>query len=168
MSSEICQLFSFGLSVCKMIYHGYILELLYTWKVCKLYLTCVYQCSIVIRYFPQWAVPPSIQIMVCRLLGAKPLSKPLLVYKEIDPWDKAQRKLDELYGILYKKMHLKMSSAMSWPFWPGFTVLKIYIGNTFLNCRTQEKLANSIWFPDIYVRSQSAICLSKLGHHRFG
>ena len=34
-------------------------------------------------YMPQWNGPSSAQIMACRLLGAKPLSEPMLVYWQL-------------------------------------------------------------------------------------
>ena len=37
-------------------------------------------------YMRQWIGSAQIQIMACRLFGAKPLSKPMLGYHQMDPW----------------------------------------------------------------------------------
>ena len=34
---------------------------------------------------PQWTGSPLVQIMTCRLLGAKPLPEPMLTYSQLDP-----------------------------------------------------------------------------------
>ena len=36
-------------------------------------------------YMRQWIVSALVQIMACRLLGAKPLSKQMLAYRQLDP-----------------------------------------------------------------------------------
>ena len=36
-------------------------------------------------YMRQWIGPALVQIMACRLFGAKPLSKPMLDYCQLDP-----------------------------------------------------------------------------------
>ena len=48
------------------------------------------------------------QIMSCRLLGAKPLSKPMLGYCQLGPWEQ-----------IAVNFYLKISSAKWWPFCPG-------------------------------------------------
>ena len=45
--------------------------------------------------------------MACRLIGAKPISKPMLTYIELD----IQQILISMLTFSVKKMHLKMSSA---------------------------------------------------------
>ena len=37
------------------------------------------------EYMRQWTMPPLIQIIACRLFGAKPLSKPMLTNFQMDP-----------------------------------------------------------------------------------
>ena len=36
-------------------------------------------------YMRQWIGPALVQVMVCRIFGAKPLSKPVLGYYQLDP-----------------------------------------------------------------------------------
>ena len=38
-------------------------------------------------YMRQKPTPPLVQIMVCRLFDAKPLSEPMLEYCQLDPWE---------------------------------------------------------------------------------
>ena len=40
----------------------------------------------------QWSGPSSVQIMACRLIGAKPLSGPMLAYCQLDPWEQTSVK----------------------------------------------------------------------------
>ena len=52
-----------------------------------------------------------VQIMVCRLIGAKPLSEPMLDYCQLDPCEHISVKFNPTTTILLKNMHVKMSSA---------------------------------------------------------
>ena len=45
-----------------------------------------------VAYMRQWIGSALIQIMACRLLGAKPLSKPELVSCQLDPWEQTSVK----------------------------------------------------------------------------
>ena len=38
-------------------------------------------------YMRQWTVPALVQVMACRLFGAKQLSEPMLPYFQLDPWE---------------------------------------------------------------------------------
>ena len=49
----------------------------------------------------QWPGSVLVQVMACRLFGAKPLPEPLQVYYQLDSWEQ----------VPFKKMHLKLSSA---------------------------------------------------------
>ena len=69
-------------------------------------------------YMHQWIASALVQIMVCRLFGAKPLSKPMLC--AIVNWslrNKFQRNFSQKSN--FKKACLKMSSAKWRPFCPG-------------------------------------------------
>ena len=71
----------------------------------------------------QWIGPAMVQIMTCGLLGAKPLSKPVLGYcSEI---------LIKIQKFSFRKRHAKMLSAKWWPFCPGGDVLKPVILTVF-------------------------------------
>ena len=43
-------------------------------------------------YMRQWIGSALVQIMACRLFGAKPLSKPMLGYYQLDPWEQISMK----------------------------------------------------------------------------
>ena len=62
----------------------------------------------------QWTGPALVQIMACRLFGAKPLPEIMLVYCQLHSWKQISVKFESEFRILwfiFKKMHLKMSSA---------------------------------------------------------
>ena len=42
----------------------------------------------------QWTRPSLVRIMACRLIGAKPLSEPMLVYCWLGPWEQFSVKFD--------------------------------------------------------------------------
>ena len=71
-------------------------------------------------YMRQWTRPSLIQIMACRLTGAKPLSEPMPEYCLLDPWEQT--------SVKFKKMHLDLLSAKWQPFCLGLNVL-MYEGN---------------------------------------
>ena len=48
-----------------------------------------------------------VQIMACRLFGAKPLLEPMLGYCQMDSWEQIAMKFESEF----KKMHLKLSSG---------------------------------------------------------
>ena len=56
--------------------------------------------------------------MACRLVGAKPLSEPMLEICQLDPWDK-------IFTSSFRKIYLKMSSAKWRPFCLGLNVLML-------------------------------------------
>ena len=45
-----------------------------------------------VAYVRQWTVSALVKIMACRLFGAKPLSKPMLVYHPLDHWEQTSMK----------------------------------------------------------------------------
>ena len=51
-----------------------------------------------------------VQIMACRLYGAEPLSKPMMGYCELDPYEQTSVKFQSKY-FCFTKMHIKISSA---------------------------------------------------------
>ena len=64
--------------------------------------------------------------MACRLFGAKPLSKPMQGYCELDPKEHISMNFFKLklQTFSFTKLHLKISSAKWWPFCPGADELK--------------------------------------------
>ena len=62
--------------------------------------------------YMQWTGSALVQIMACRLFGAKPLPEPMLAYCQLGSWEQFLVKI--WIGILSfscKKMHLKLLSA---------------------------------------------------------
>ena len=68
-------------------------------------------------YMRQWIGSALVQIMACRLFSAKPLSKPMLGYCQLDPWEKNFSEI--ITNFSFTKMQLKISSAKRRPFCPG-------------------------------------------------
>ena len=57
--------------------------------------------------------------MACHLFGAKPLSKPMITYRKLDPKEHNSMK----YLLKFKEMHLQILSAKWLPFRLGINVL---------------------------------------------
>ena len=53
-------------------------------------------------YMRQWSGPASVQIMTCRLFGAKPLPEPMLTYCQVDSWEQISAFKTLLFS--FKKM----------------------------------------------------------------
>ena len=66
----------------------------------------------------QWGGPALVQVMACRLFGAKPLPEPMLTYCQLDPWEQTSVKFESKYKTVFMKMHLEMSYAKWRPFCP--------------------------------------------------
>ena len=45
-------------------------------------------------YMRQWTGSALVQVMACRLLGAKPLPKPMLIYCQLGPWQQTTVKFE--------------------------------------------------------------------------
>ena len=70
-------------------------------------------------YMRQWIRSAWVQIMACRLFGAKPLSKPMLGYCQLDHWEQTSVTFFiKIENISFTKMHLKILSAKRRPFCP--------------------------------------------------
>ena len=68
-------------------------------------------------YMPQWIGPVLVQIMACRLSGAKPLPEAILTYSQLD---QNSGKFESKYNFFFIiKMHLKMAAAKWGSFCPG-------------------------------------------------
>ena len=67
-------------------------------------------------YMRHWSGSTLVQVMACRLLGAKPLPEPMLAYCLLSSLGTNFNEiLIEIQPFSFKKMRLKMSSA-KWPF----------------------------------------------------
>ena len=65
-----------------------------------------------VAYIHQWTGSSLVQIMACRLLGAKPFTESVLGYCELDFWEQISVKFEsDFHQFSIKKMHLIMSSA---------------------------------------------------------
>ena len=61
----------------------------------------------------QWTGLSLVQVMACRLVGARPLPEPTLSYCQLDPKEQFQIQI-QTFSLI--KMHFKMSSAQWRPF----------------------------------------------------
>ena len=98
-----------------------------------------------VMHICQCNIPTLVQIMACRLFGAKPLSEAMLLYSPLAPKDhyNFSKNLSRTQKFSFKKMHLKTLSAKSWLFCLGLTML------------TLQKLISSICWK----QNLSSICL---------
>ena len=62
-------------------------------------------------YMRQWTHQVLVQVMACRLVGAKPLPEPILAYCQLDPWEQTSENRFKIHKFSFMKMHLKTSSA---------------------------------------------------------
>ena len=76
-------------------------------------------------YMRQWTGSSLVQVVACRLFGAKPLPEPMLAYSQLDSWKYISVKLGILSFSL-KKMQLKMPSVKMAAILSGGDELTIY------------------------------------------
>ena len=62
-----------------------------------------------VAYMRQWLGSALVQIMACRQFGAKPLSKPMLAYCQLDHNNKLQLIFNKNTQFFIHEMHLKIS-----------------------------------------------------------
>ena len=74
-------------------------------------------------YMCQWTKSSLVQIMAFRLFGAKPLSKPMLEYCQLEPAEPTSVTFKSKFNIFIQEMYWKMSSPKSRPFCLGLNVL---------------------------------------------
>ena len=53
-------------------------------------------------YMRHWTRSALVQVMACRLFGAKPLHKPMLIYCQLGPWEQTSMK----FASKYKTFHI--------------------------------------------------------------
>ena len=68
-------------------------------------------------YMRLWIGSALVQIMACRLFGAKSLSEPLLLIRSLGT--NFSENLIKIQNFSFTKMHWKVSSVKRWPFCPG-------------------------------------------------
>ena len=71
----------------------------------------------------QYTSPPLIQIMACRLLGAKPFSEPMLLYCQLDTRKQIIR--FQIPTKVIRDTHLEMSSAKWRPYCLDLSTLRM-------------------------------------------
>ena len=76
------------------------------------------------RIYASVILPSLVQIMACRLVGAKPLSKPMWNINNWTPRNKHQWSFNAINTCSFKKMHLKISSGKWQPYCLSINVLK--------------------------------------------
>ena len=60
-------------------------------------------------YMRQWTRSALVQVMACRLFGAKPLPEPMLAYCQLDSWEQISVKFEsEFYHFHLKHMHFEI------------------------------------------------------------
>ena len=83
---------------------------------------CVNPLRLSEAYMCQWTRPSLVQIMACRVFGAKPLSEPIVYYCQLDLRKRLQ---SNCIQRKFKKILLKMSSAKWRPFCLSLNVLSV-------------------------------------------
>ena len=71
-------------------------------------------------YMRQWTGSSLVQIMACRLFGAKPLSKPMLGYCQLDSWEQVSVKFESEFYYFHSSKCIWKCRLPKWrPFCPG-------------------------------------------------
>ena len=109
-------------------------------------------------YMCQWIGSSLVQVMACRLLGAKPLPEPMLPYCQLNSWEQISVKFEpEFYH--FQKMHLKM--------WSPKIAAILSRGNELILCGLVSKVKHE-WKPTsvkLYSKSQiTKRLLQNFGH----
>ena len=79
-------------------------------------------------YMRQWTGSALLQIMACRLFGAKPLPEPMLAYCQLDSWEQISVKFEsEFYRFDSRKCIWTCRLPRWQPFCPGWDELTHWI-----------------------------------------
>ena len=71
-------------------------------------------------YMRQWTRSALVQVMACRMFGAKPAPEPMLVYCQLDSWQQISVKLElEFYHFHWRKFICNCRLPTWRPFCPG-------------------------------------------------
>ena len=87
-------------------------------------------------YMRQWTGSTLVQVMACRLFGAKPLPEPMLTFCQLDPLEQTSVKFESKYEIFRCWNCIWKRSSVKWqPFCLGENDLNI----VFSICMSQER-----------------------------
>ena len=101
----------------------------------------------------RWTGSSLVQIMACRLLGAKPLPEPMLVYCRLDSWEQVSVKFkSEFYHFHSRKCIWKCLSKWQ-PFCPGEDELMLS------NCCWITHTAMIAWCMDGWMDGWMDVCV---------
>ena len=104
-------------------------------KFLMLYRSCtysIYSSPPGAAYMCQLIESALVQIMACRLFGAKPLSKPMLDYRQLDPWDKIQWNFNQTTKISIHEnasdnIVCEMAAILSWGRWVNIILSSVSV-----------------------------------------
>ena len=101
-------------------------------------------------FMHQWIGSALVQIMACRLFGAKPVSKPMLCYCQLDPWEQTLVKLLSKYKTFYSrkciwKYHLRNGDHFVKGGWDNMAIiLQMHVLIHFVEWKLLNFDSNSI------------------------
>ena len=75
---------------------------------------------------------PVVLMIVCRLVGARPLPEPMLVIVHWTLRKKHHRNCNRNWYLSFKIIHVNLTFAIRWPFGRGFNLLSQHWGHTSL------------------------------------
>ena len=99
-------------------------------------------------YMRLWTGPQLVQVMACRLFGAKPIPEPMLTFCQLDPWEQTSVKCESKYKSFHSwdciwKCRLRNGGhfaegemSLSRFYMPK----KVSMNNPFLDCRANVKV----------------------------
>ena len=70
-------------------------------------------------YMRRWTGLSLVQVMACRLLGAKPLPEPMLIYCQLDSWEQISMKFESQFYHFHSRKFIWKCLPKWWPFCPG-------------------------------------------------
>ena len=97
-------------------------------------------------YMCQWIALTLVEIMACRLFGAKQLSKPMLGYCQLDPKEQI---LTKIQNFSFTKMHLEISSGKWRPSCLGGDELN-YISDIRWYCPLHRTRAGPNYYAKVF------------------
>ena len=77
-------------------------------------------------YIRQWTGSALVQVMACRLFGAKPLPEPMLAYCQLDSWEQISVKFESEFHHFHSRKCIWNCGLSKWqPFCPGGDELSV-------------------------------------------
>ena len=96
-------------------------------------------------YMHQWTVSALVQVMTCRLFGAKPLPELMLIYCQLDSWEQISVKLGLEFSNFHSRKCIWKCCLPKWgPFCPGGDELKVW--------RDQSMFDRLSWKASFYIK----------------